>query len=518
MTSAQAQKEVWDRLWSNGVNYSWDALSQTIYDKLQAIVGEPEGRSFLEAGSGTGKISLRLGREGATVLLVDYSEQAIDNSRGAFARAGVRASFVQSDIRSIPLPDAAVDVAWNAGVLEHFDDTEKVRIVREMARVTKPGGHVIILTPCAACLPYRIGKAYAEQQGSWPYGIENPVASLGDVCAAGGVELIEESSIGFTDGLAFLDFIGGAQPVKQALQEWYAELSEEERSAFPGYLLVSAARTPIAAERADEPSAATEQAPRPDAKTQRADEPIAEGSSLPDQTAASRAEAALRGLALSEALERLREVQETLSRYHKARAGGSHYLEAYREQEASYWLPLLPILDALLARPGARVLDVGAAYGTLILYSALAGASCRAVDTTDAYWSPELEREHGIGWSRCNIEADELPGDEPCDIILFTEVLEQLRYNPIPVLRKLTDRLTPGGSLLLSTPWKRYFAPNQASPDLLEMPLYSADTPPETIGKFYSSDELYALAGACGLAVPTLQIYNGRLLAWLKKA
>ena len=71
------------------VSYHWDSLSQTIYDKIMEVSGGIQGKRILEAGSGTGKISLRLAAEHAEVTLVDYSENALFNSRSAFYKAKV---------------------------------------------------------------------------------------------------------------------------------------------------------------------------------------------------------------------------------------------------------------------------------------------------------------------------------------------------------------------------------------------------------------------------------------------
>ncbi len=513
MSVDEKQKQVWDELWSHKVSYDWDPLSETIYDELRAHFDKLAGKKIIEAGSGTGKISRRLAAEGADVTLVDYSERALHNSRIAFRELKVPGTFVLSDIRRMGLPSDRYDLTWNAGVLEHFDFAEKVTILQEMARITRPDGLILVLTPCAACLPYRIGKEVAERTGTWMYGVENPVLSLKDEFAASGLELLNETHIGFLDSLPFLDFVPQSQEIKQWLAAWYERLSEQERGVFPGYLLVSTGKRQALA---------------------------------------------------SSPSDKLANAQQILSRYHEQRPY-SHYLAAYRDAEATYWQPLLDILDRLLAgeapsqtqqrnihgapsRPlkeeqqsasqrqednkpeepflgheadaatgvAKRVLDVGAAYGTLLLYSALSGAACEGIDMTDQYWSQELERDYGIGWSRCNIEAEDIPGNGVYDIILFTEILEHMNYNPIPVFEKFHSRLSPGGSVLLSTPWKRYFAPGQTYPDLADMPRCKpGDAFIDAEMKYYTIDELVVLAEASGFYVESLRIHNGHFIAWL---
>lgn len=233
------QKEVWDKLWSHKVSYRWDSLSQVIYETILKWVNPIQNLNILEAGSGTGKISLRLAIEGAQVTLVDYSEKALENSREAFGHESSQGTFILSDIRNIQAPDDKYDLTWNAGVLEHFTFDEKVSIMEEMARITKPGGIILILTPYSKCLPYRVGKAFAEKQGAWMYGVEDPVTTLAQEFERSGISLLDETDIGFVNSLDFLDFIPQSDIIKQSITQWYQELSIEEQSLFPGYLLVS---------------------------------------------------------------------------------------------------------------------------------------------------------------------------------------------------------------------------------------------------------------------------------------
>ncbi|OXM85346.1 hypothetical protein CF651_15750 [Paenibacillus rigui] len=242
----EAQKQVWDRLWSAPISYAWDRLSEIVLQGLkEAVDGDFQGKRILEAGSGTGKISLRLALEGAQVTLVDYSKQALEQSRFAFRHKNVETAgaWVLADIREIPLEDDTYDMCWNAGVLEHFGLEEKVRILKEMCRLTRPGGKLIVLVPYSLCLPYRLGKGYAEAAGSWPYGTEVPVASLQEEFRLAGLEVELETNIGFVQSLDFLDFIPGSQMLKQWAVQWYDALDAEEKARlFPGYLLLTAGR------------------------------------------------------------------------------------------------------------------------------------------------------------------------------------------------------------------------------------------------------------------------------------
>lgn len=244
ITKYGEQNQVWDRIWSGNVSYDWDSLSQTIYRQIRELIVSSDTPRIAEAGSGTGKISLKLAEEGADVTLIDFSEQALKNSRQAFFERNVSATFLQADIRSTNLPKGRFDLTWNAGVVEHFEEDEQVDMLREMGRITKPGGTVLVMAPNAKCLPYLVGKAFAEREGRWMYGKETPVASLRNVIDKSGLLLLEEKHIGFLDSLAFLDFIPGSETVKNVIHTWYEALPAIQREKFPGYLLVSVCKVP----------------------------------------------------------------------------------------------------------------------------------------------------------------------------------------------------------------------------------------------------------------------------------
>lgn len=107
--------------------------------------------------------------------------------------------------------------------------------------------------------------------------------------------------------------------------------------------------------------------------------------------------------------------------------------------------------------PGARILECGAV--PLLVTAALAelGHSVRAVDVAPERFAGAIA-ELGLDVVRCDIEAEPLPfADEAFEAVLFNELFEHLRINPIETLREVHRVLAPGGRLLLSTPNLRSF-------------------------------------------------------------
>ena len=55
---------------------------------------------------------------------------------------------IECDIRSIPLPSGEADSSYAIHVLEHFYRWESEAVLKEWARLLKPGGKLVIEVPC----------------------------------------------------------------------------------------------------------------------------------------------------------------------------------------------------------------------------------------------------------------------------------------------------------------------------------------------------------------------------------
>jgi len=167
----------------------WDKVSETYtgidlsapdhrasMQHFLAITGDPRGRSFCEVGSGSGTTSGALAALGARITLVDISPKSLDFARRHFQEHGLGASYALQDGLRMGFRDGSFDVVWNGGVIEHFTDEGKVALIREMYRVTKPGGLLLIVVPNAHDLPFRLGKWIAERRGKWIFGFEDDLS------------------------------------------------------------------------------------------------------------------------------------------------------------------------------------------------------------------------------------------------------------------------------------------------------------------------------------------------------
>jgi SAM-dependent methyltransferase len=101
-----------------------------------------EGDSLLDAGCGTGGFLLRLRELSACCYGFDLSPDAARywHERGVADVTGV------ASINEIPYPDAHFDAVLSVDILE-CDGVHDHQAYGELARVTKPGGHVIVVVP-----------------------------------------------------------------------------------------------------------------------------------------------------------------------------------------------------------------------------------------------------------------------------------------------------------------------------------------------------------------------------------
>ncbi|NID04185.1 class I SAM-dependent methyltransferase [Luteibacter jiangsuensis] len=60
--------------------------------------------------------------------------------------------------------------------------------------------------------------------------------------------------------------------------------------------------------------------------------------------------------------------------------------------------------------------------------------------------------EFPIDYLNNNVDVEDIPFPGPFDVILFCEVIEHLVSDPLNALRRIKERLAPGGTLILTTP------------------------------------------------------------------
>ncbi|MCE9630297.1 MAG: methyltransferase domain-containing protein [Planctomycetia bacterium] len=99
-----------------------------------------------DIGCGRGRSSLFAARRGAEVIAVDVDAGRLESLQARLAESPARAfRVVRGESTRIPLPDATATKVVCMEVLEHV--TDPAAIVAELARITKPGGRLLLSVP-----------------------------------------------------------------------------------------------------------------------------------------------------------------------------------------------------------------------------------------------------------------------------------------------------------------------------------------------------------------------------------
>ena len=139
-----------NHLLSLGIDRSWRR-------KTVEAAGDVEGRLVVDACCGTGDLSAAFARRGANVIGVDFTPEMLRHAGAKLNAFRQRAVFAHGDALALPLRSACADVTSVAFGVRNLSDARAG--LAEMARVTKPGGCVLVLefsTPRGAWL----GGAY----------------------------------------------------------------------------------------------------------------------------------------------------------------------------------------------------------------------------------------------------------------------------------------------------------------------------------------------------------------------
>src|SRR5688500_3743515 len=99
------------------------------------------GLCILDAGCGTGGNLRWLSRYG-TAVGVDLATEAM-----RFCRLRRLTTTAQASVLNLPYPDATFDLVTSFDVIYHLDVADDVAALRELSRVLRPGGALLVRVP-----------------------------------------------------------------------------------------------------------------------------------------------------------------------------------------------------------------------------------------------------------------------------------------------------------------------------------------------------------------------------------
>lgn len=110
------------------------------------ILEPPEGAQVLDVGSGYGCLTLPLARARPDLWItgLDAEAKAVAEAAGLAQNLGAtNVNFVEGDANALPFVDSSFDLVCCQTLLTHVPEPE--RVLAEMVRVLKPGGHLFVV-------------------------------------------------------------------------------------------------------------------------------------------------------------------------------------------------------------------------------------------------------------------------------------------------------------------------------------------------------------------------------------
>lgn len=124
--------------------FSEGSLSFVKKQQLDTLELGP-GVSLLEVGFGRGEFLYHCARLGARVSAIDYSEAALEIGKQTLADFP-DADLRVADCKDLPFETNSFDRVYSGDVLEHQDLEDGAVMLREMYRVVRPGGFMLVHT------------------------------------------------------------------------------------------------------------------------------------------------------------------------------------------------------------------------------------------------------------------------------------------------------------------------------------------------------------------------------------
>lgn len=139
------------QMWSAGDYAPVGALVVPVAEQLCQNADLQAGWRVLDVATGTGNAAIAAARSHAQVVGVDYAPALLERARARAELEGFAIEFREGDAENLPFPDATFDATIS--VFGVMFAPNQAQAARELLRVTKPGGRILLANWTPASFP-----------------------------------------------------------------------------------------------------------------------------------------------------------------------------------------------------------------------------------------------------------------------------------------------------------------------------------------------------------------------------
>jgi len=110
------------------------------------------GKTILDVGCADGAMMIYCGLQGAEVYGQDLNLNSVKGANELLESFNIKGEALCGDATELRFPDNSFDAVISSDFFEHISDETKVKVLREIRRVLKPGAAAVIKTPNIAYL------------------------------------------------------------------------------------------------------------------------------------------------------------------------------------------------------------------------------------------------------------------------------------------------------------------------------------------------------------------------------
>lgn len=203
--------EVWDEVaktYDLEISEAELNLAQEINKIIKEISESKKEIKLIELGSGSGHLSAVFAREGYDVTLLDFSTSALAVAKKTFELLNLEGDFIHGDLLDYSFSnDQIYDIAWNSGVMEHFDENSLSNALKVINNINAK--YYIFIVPNAGSIPYILFRYKTMASGEWIWGKEFLRTNYGEVLEKEGYTIIGERYLGASFSEQHLKYILG---------------------------------------------------------------------------------------------------------------------------------------------------------------------------------------------------------------------------------------------------------------------------------------------------------------------